>query len=85
MRGLVSRLGYKLVLGSIYPHDPQIQYPAANARHVLSMLKPGGIIICHDRRSWTIPMLETVLPEMKRRGYEIVTVSELLRRGMRSE
>jgi hypothetical protein len=42
------------------------------------MLSPGGIIICHDRRSWTLPMLQKVLPEMKRRGYSAVTLTELL-------
>ena len=79
MREMLRRLGYRLVLGSIYPHDPQIPYWRVNAKHVLSMLKPGGIVICHDRRGYTVPMLRKVLPEMRRRGYRIVTVSELLR------
>lgn len=78
MRALVDRLGYRLVLGSIYPHDPQIPYWTLNAWHILSMARPGGIIVCHDRRSWTIPMLRRVLPELKRRGYRIVTISDLL-------
>ncbi|TKA78759.1 hypothetical protein B0A55_04137 [Friedmanniomyces simplex] len=75
---VASSLGYKTVLGSIYPHDPFIKYWRVNAWHILSMLRPGAVIICHDRRSWTVPMLEKVLPEMKRKGYEVVTVSELL-------
>lgn len=78
MRGLVRQMGYKIVLGSIYPHDAQIGWWRVNARHVLSMLSPGGIIICHDRRSWTEPMLRRVLPEMHRRGYKAVTVTDLL-------
>ncbi|KAJ6574980.1 nodulation protein nodB [Mycena capillaripes] len=81
MRERVVELGYRLVLGSIYPHDPQIPYPAINGRHILSMLKPGGIIICHDRRSWTAPMLRQTLPEIRRRGYKILTVSELLHKS----
>lgn len=78
MLTLVRKLGYRLVLGSIYPHDAQIGYAWLNARHILSMLSPGGIIICHDRRSWTPPMLRKILPEMQRRGYKAVTVSQLL-------
>lgn len=78
MRDMVDRLGYRLVLGSIYPHDPQIPYWWLNAWHILSMARDGGIIVCHDRRSWTVPMLKKVLPELKRRGYRVVTVSELL-------
>ncbi|ORY66029.1 uncharacterized protein BCR38DRAFT_456685 [Pseudomassariella vexata] len=78
MRRLIDKLGYRMVLGSIYPHDPQIPYAWLNARHILSMVRPGGIIICHDRRSWTAPMLRKVLKELKNRGYKVVSVSELL-------
>ncbi|KAJ4294614.1 DNA mismatch repair protein [Kalmusia sp. IMI 367209] len=78
MRKLLSEMNYRLVLGDIYPHDPQIPYWRVNAKHVLSMLKSGGIIICHDRRSWTVPMLRKVIPEMKRRGWRITSVSGLL-------
>lgn len=76
---LTEESQYRLVLGSIYPHDPQIPYWRVNARHILSMVRPGGIIICHDRRSWTLPMLRQVLPDLIARGYKVVTVSELLR------
>jgi peptidoglycan/xylan/chitin deacetylase (PgdA/CDA1 family) len=78
MRQIVAEMGYRLVLGNVYPHDPHIPFWRINAAHVLSMSRPGGIIICHDGRSWTAPMLRKVLPEMKRRGYRIVTVTELL-------
>lgn len=78
---ILTELGYRLVLGTVYPHDPQIPLWRVNARHILSMLQPGGIIICHDRRSWTAPMLRRVLHEMKRRGYRAVTVTELLKEG----
>ncbi|KAL2006720.1 hypothetical protein VTN00DRAFT_9388 [Thermoascus crustaceus] len=81
MRKVLAELGYQLVLGSVYPHDPQIPLWRVNAKHILSMLRPGAIIICHDRRSWTAPMLRKVLPEMKRRGYRVVTVTELLKEG----
>ena len=79
MRKMLGRLGYRLVLGSIYPHDPQIPFWRVNASHILSMLQPGGIVVCHDRRSWTAPMLRKVLPEIRRKGYRITTVTELLR------
>ncbi|KAH8170258.1 polysaccharide deacetylase domain-containing protein [Sarocladium implicatum] len=78
MRELLSEWGFRITLGSVYPHDPQIPYPSVNARHVLSMAHPGAIIICHDRRPWTAPMLRIVLPELRRRGYRIVTISDLL-------
>ncbi|KAF4477366.1 Uncharacterized protein CGGC5_v013687 [Colletotrichum fructicola Nara gc5] len=79
MRRLIDKLGYRMVLGSVYPHDAQISNWKLNAKHILSMARPGAIIICHDRRSWTIPMLRKVLPELKRRGYRIMNLSELLK------
>lgn len=81
MRKTVTELGYKMVLGSIYPNDAQIDLPSLNSWHILSMLKPGAIVICHDRREWTLPMLRHVLPEMKRRGWQFVSVGELLRKN----
>ncbi|CAK7271268.1 hypothetical protein SEPCBS119000_004514 [Sporothrix epigloea] len=81
MRALVTRLGYQLVLGGVYPHDAQINYPWVNARHILSMLRPGAIVICHDRRSWTAPMLRKMLPAAIKQGYQFVTVTELLEAG----
>jgi peptidoglycan/xylan/chitin deacetylase (PgdA/CDA1 family) len=79
MRELVNKLGYRLVLGDVYPHDPQVPFWRLNASHILSMVGPGSILVCHDRREWTVPMLQKVLPELSRRGYRVVTVSELLK------
>ena len=83
MRDIIRGLHYQMVLGSVYPHDPQIAYPRVNARHVLSMVRPGAIIVCHDRRSWTVPMLRIVLPELKRRGYRVTNLSGLLEAARR--
>lgn len=73
--------GHRTILGSIYPHDPFIPYWRVNAWNILSSLRPGAVIICHDRREWTVPMLKKVVPEIKRRGFEIVTVTRLLNAG----
>lgn len=78
MLRLMEEMGYTLVLGSVYPHDAQVSWWWVNARHVLSMLRPGAVIITHDRRSWTLPMLERVLAEGTGRGWRFVAVGELL-------
>ncbi|KAJ5167535.1 uncharacterized protein N7482_006316 [Penicillium canariense] len=79
MRSLVRGLGYRLALGDVYPHDPQVPFAKLNAKHILSMVRPGSVIVCHDRREWTVPMLAIVLPELRRRGYSVVTLSDLLK------
>lgn len=78
MRETLAGIGYQIALGGVYPHDPQIPYWSINARHILTMVHPGAVIICHDRRKWTVPLLKKVLPELRRRGYEIVSLSKLL-------
>jgi peptidoglycan/xylan/chitin deacetylase (PgdA/CDA1 family) len=75
---VATAAGYTTTLGSIYPHDPFISTWRINAWHILSMLRRGAVIICHDRRPWTVPMLQKVVPEMKRKGYEVVSVSRFM-------
>jgi len=79
MRHLVKDLDYTLALGSVYPHDPQIPYPKINAAHVKSMVRPGSIVIIHDRRSWTAPMLESVLSDVvEKRGFQVMPLGKAL-------
>lgn len=79
MRSLLGNRGFRITLGSIYPHDPQMPYPEVNARHIVSMAHPGAIIICHDRREWTAPMLKMLLPQLKEQGYKLVTITDLVK------
>ncbi|KAG0650205.1 Chitooligosaccharide deacetylase [Hyphodiscus hymeniophilus] len=72
-------MGYRVVLGSIYPHDPQIHNPKLNSKHVLSMLRPGGIIIMHDRRSYSAVQLELILKGMATKEWKAESLGGLLR------
>ncbi|RAK79910.1 chitin deacetylase CDA4 [Aspergillus fijiensis CBS 313.89] len=85
MRVLIRKLGLRIALGSVYPHDAQINWPRVNAWHILSMVRSGSVIVCHDRRGWTVPMLKLVVPELKRRGFRVVTLSELVELGEQSQ
>ena len=80
MLKLLVELRHSLVLGDVFPFDPQIRLPWLNSWHILTMVRPGSVIICHDGdgRHWTMPMLRKVLPELKREGYRVVTITELL-------
>ncbi|KAA8576939.1 hypothetical protein EYC84_006972 [Monilinia fructicola] len=78
MLGIARELGYRVALGSIYPHDPQIHNPRVNAKHVLSMARPGGIIIMHDRRSYSATQLELILGGLKKRKFRVESLGGLL-------
>lgn len=72
-------MNYKISLGSIYPHDAQIRYPKINAAHVLSMMRPGGVIIMHDRRPYSYEQLELVLQGLVARNWRAQTLSSVQR------
>jgi peptidoglycan-N-acetylglucosamine deacetylase len=72
--------GYRCALGSVYPFDPQIPWPAYSTWMIRRHVRPGAIIILHDggyKGRNTIKTLRKLLPELRQRGYRIVTLSEL--------
>lgn len=78
MLEMAKGLGYRVALGSIYPHDPQIHHARVNAKHVLSMARSGGIIIMHDRRSYSAAQMELVLGRLKKRKFRVESLGGLL-------
>lgn len=75
--------GYRTVLGSVYPFDAQISSAGLLSWYVLQNTVPGAILVLHDgpeRGVRTAEVLRTVLPDLRSRGYRIVSVSSLLGR-----
>lgn len=73
--------GYRTVLGSVYPFDAHLPAPGLLSWYVRQNTVPGSILVLHDgpeRGGRTAEVLRSVLPELRRRGFRIVTVSELL-------
>ena len=74
---ICSNLGYRLVLGSIYPHDPQIPLPRLNSFYIKQKLFPGAIVILHDRKV-TIETLHRILPAIRDQDFHVVTLTKLI-------
>lgn len=77
MLDVVERKGYRTVLGSCYPHDPQLPFAWLNYWRIRLMVREGDVIIIHDRK-WTAPMLRMLLPWMASAGFQCTTVSEAM-------
>ena len=88
---LGSRVGLERTALGYFGYDWEWTSPERIARHVVQEARPGAIIVLHDgcargamrgsaSRAPTVAALGLVLPELERRGFEIVTVSELLAR-----
>jgi peptidoglycan/xylan/chitin deacetylase (PgdA/CDA1 family) len=78
---VMERHGYQCALGSVYPFDATIPSVAWATDYVLRNARPGAILVLHDgghRGRRTARVLAGVLPELRRRGYQVVTLSELV-------
>ncbi len=85
---IASERGYHLALGSIWPYDTLPLPPWFAARFVLASLKPGAIVVLHERGPnddqrgrRTIQTLAALLPRLQQRGYRVVSLSELAESG----
>jgi peptidoglycan/xylan/chitin deacetylase (PgdA/CDA1 family) len=81
MLEVMGRHGYSCALGSVYPLDAVIPSVFLASRFVLRHARRGEVVILHDGRARgarTARVLRVVLPELRRRGYRIVTLSQLV-------
>lgn len=72
--------GYRIALGSVTTNDPQNPFIGPQVRHILRDVRPGDVIVLHDaigERTKAPEILARVLPELRRRGYRVVSLSEL--------
>ncbi len=83
MAQIAQEQGYKIALGEIWPYDTTIPSSTFATQHILANVRPGSIIVLHDygpKGVWgdrTLDTLSQVLPELNRRGYRVVTLTEL--------
>lgn len=78
---IIHSHNYRCALGSVFPYDVQIPWSWFTTHHLLLNIHPGAILILHDTGllgERTASVLDTVLPELHRRGYRIVSLSELV-------
>src|SRR5919107_2903367 len=80
----LHRHGYRCAMASAYAYEfLPISAPYA-ARHILLNVRPGGVIVLHDGpadQERTVAVLERILPALRHRGYQVVTLSELAAAG----
>ena len=79
---VLRRLRMLMVMWSIDPGDWRRPGTRAIVSGVLANARPGAIVILHDgggNRSQTLAALPAIVSGLRRRGYRLVTVPQLLR------
>lgn len=81
--GVADQLGYRVIQWSVDSLDWKKPGTDAIVKRVLDRVHPGAIILMHasDTCTQTPDALPRVLEGLKARGYELVTVSNLLEEG----
>lgn len=70
-------VGMPSIIWSVDTLDWKTRNAGSTRRAVLNRVKDGDIVLMHDLYSATATASETIIPELVRRGYQLVTVSEL--------
>ena len=73
-------LGLAIVKWSVDPRDWEFQDADTVYSMIMSEVRDGDIILCHDLYDSTVVAMSRLIPEFIDRGVELVTVSELLKR-----
>jgi peptidoglycan/xylan/chitin deacetylase (PgdA/CDA1 family) len=76
---LASALGYTMVLWTNDPGDYANPGSDLIKSRVLSKIHNGEVILLHDGIEQTIEVLPSILEYLVRKGYDVVTVDEMLR------
>lgn len=70
-------VGMPSIIWSIDTLDWKTRNAGSTKKAVLDHVKDGDIVLMHDLYSATASASETIIPELVKRGYQLVTVSEL--------
>lgn len=80
VQNLCADLGIVMVNWSLDTLDWKYKDADRLINTILTEVQDGDIILCHDLHGSTVDAMEQVIPELIARGYQLVTVSELLDR-----
>ena len=75
----VKEIDMPIILWSIDSLDWENRNPDIIYNIILNNIKDGDIILMHDIYQSSVEAVIRIIPELKRRGYQLVTVSELAR------
>lgn len=81
VKEVCSNLGIVMVNWSVDTLDWKNKNADMVYNTIMNDVKDGDIILCHDLHGTTVDAMERVIPDLIEKGYQLVTVSELLSYG----
>ncbi len=78
VRAVGKSLGVSFVNWSVDTLDWKTKNADAVYKEIMQDASDGAIILCHDLHKTTVDAMERVIPELIAKGYQLVTVSQLM-------
>jgi peptidoglycan/xylan/chitin deacetylase (PgdA/CDA1 family) len=75
---IAAGLGYSIIKWTVDPLDWRYRDADTVYRSIMSQVENDSIILVHDTRPTTAAAMERVIPQLIERGFQLVTVSELI-------
>lgn len=74
---LREKISLDIIMWTLDTSDWKTSNPKKIAQYTLNTIKKNDIVLMHDTHKQTYEALKIILPELKKKGYQFVTVSEL--------
>src|SRR5216117_1463917 len=78
-RWIHDEFGYRIILWDVDPYDWTRPGPAVVRNRILKETQPGSIVLSHDIPPGTIEAMPSTFNALEAKGFNFVTVSELIR------
>lgn len=77
-RRMKDEFGLSVIMWSVDPQDWKYRNASRVSNHILTNTKPGDIVLAHDIHASTIAAMPATLDGLKAKGFQFLTVSQLL-------
>lgn len=76
---IFREFGYPTIMWAVDPLDWKRPGASVVTQRIVSQATPGAIILAHDIHPGTIDAMPSTLDQLRRNGYQFLTVSQLIR------
>lgn len=76
---IYDRYGMSTAMWNLDPQDWKSPGASVVTERIVSKVKPGSVVCCHDIMAGTVEAMPAVLSRLKAQGYKFVTLSELVK------
>jgi peptidoglycan/xylan/chitin deacetylase (PgdA/CDA1 family) len=79
---IAAHNGYHMVLWTVFPRDHESPPPEEIYRRVMASAADGGVVLMHSGIESTLDVLPRIIEDLRAKGFQFLTISEMLDEGI---